>query len=337
MKFDDLIWNEVQSKLFGSKRGSKGYIQINCPMCVRMGTSKDTRKRCGIRENIDSIGINCFNCGFKTKYFFGQQVGKRFQEFMEEIGIPDGKIQELKFKAWQQSLNNESKPLVERKKQNYQYRQIILPDSFKTISQHALENNNDINFIKAAEYVLNRSHSANPDVLYWTPEYKDYLIIPLIFNGKIVGYTGRATHDGVPKYNNISVPHDFLYNCDLINNNTRKYLIIVEGLFDAMAISGISTMGAKLNENQMNIINSSSLEKILVPDVDKSGKRLIDVALTNNWSVSVPNIGINKHWERDIKDCDDAVRRYGKLWTLHSILKHKTNDKNLIRIIKENI
>lgn len=337
MIFDDLVWNEVQSKLFGSKRGNKGYLQINCPMCVRMGTTKDTRKRCGIRENSDSIGINCFNCGFKTKYFFGQQIGKRFQEFMEEIGIPDGKIQELKFWSWQKSLDNEPKTFIEKKTHVHTYRQIILPETFKTITQHAIENNTNNDFINAASYVLNRSHSANPDELYWSPDHKDYLIIPLLFNKKIVGYTGRATHGGVPKYNNISVPPDFLYNYDLIQNTERKYLIIVEGLFDAISISGISTMGAKLNDNQISRINSCPLEKIIVPDVDKSGKRLIDIALNNNWSISVPNIGPDKHWERDIKDCDDAVKRYGKLWTLHSILKHKTNDKNLIRIIKENI
>lgn len=341
MAFDnDLVWEEIQSKLFSVKRGSKGYLQFDCPMCVSMGTTKDTRKRCGIKQNVDSIGINCFNCGFKTKYFFGQQIGKRVQDFMIEIGIPETKINELKYWAWQNSIKNSETELtiIEKKKAPYSYRQIMLPESFKTITQHAYENNDIPEFLKAASYVLERSHSANPNQLYWSNEYKNYVIIPLIFNGKIVGYTGRAIDDSIsPKYNNISVPNSFLFNCDILNNFNRKYVIVVEGLFDALAISGVSTMGAKLNDTQIARLNSCPLKKIVVPDVDKTGKRLIDVAIKNNWHVSIPNVGINKHWDKDIKDCDDAVKRYGKLWSLHSILEHMTNDNNKIKILMENI
>jgi hypothetical protein len=54
-----------------------------------------------------------------------------------------------------------------------------------------------------------------------------------------------------------------------------------------------------------------------VPDHDRAGGSLIDAALEYGWSVSFPE------WENDVKDVNDAVVRYGKLFTLKSIIDAK--------------
>jgi DNA primase len=153
-----------------------------------------------------------------------------------------------------------------------------------------------------------------------------------------VGWTGRAINNDIdPKYNNMNVPKNFLFNCDVLTKLDRKFVIIVEGIFDAKAIDGVATMGAKLNGYQIDWLNSCPIPKIVVPDRDHTGKRLIQVAIDNNWHVSLPSVGARNLWNRDIKDVDDAVKRYGKLWTLKSILLHKTNNQFEISSIENSI
>jgi hypothetical protein len=330
------IWDAIDSRLIGAKRGSKGFLQINCPMCQMMGTSKDTRKRCGIKNSIDTIGINCFNCGFKTKYTVGEQLSRKMQSFMEELGIASTEVSRLQYWAWQiykQNIpsNIEFKPKFTKPI----FKKSSLPENSMSIAVLAQENFKYPKFLQAANYVLERQHSANPNNLYWSPEYEDYIIIPLLQNGNIVGYTARATIENIPKYNNISIPKDFLFNCDVIEKTDRKYLIIVEGIFDALSIDAVSTMGARLNKFQIDWLNNSPLTKILVPDKDDTGKRQIDIAVENNWYVSLPSAGVDRLWHRDIKDVDDAVKKYGKLWTVHSILKNRKNNKIDIESDKE--
>jgi len=54
-------------------------------------------------------------------------------------------------------------------------------------------------------------------------------------------------------------------------------------------------------------------EVIVVPDRDSSGKKLVEYAIARGWGLSMPD------WDSDIVDTGDAVLRYGRLYTLHSI------------------
>ena len=79
-------------------------------------------------------------------------------------------------------------------------------------------------------------------------------------------------------------------------NKDRKYIIITEGVLDALAIDSVSSLGNKLTQGQIDLINSIGKTVIVCPDRDKSGGNLIDVAVENNWLVSFPQ------WENNIKD-----------------------------------
>ena len=76
-------------------------------------------------------------------------------------------------------------------------------------------------------------------------------------------------------------------------------------------------MSNNASETQAEIIDTLAREVILVPDRDSAGQRLIDDALEYGWSVSFPE------WESGVKDINDAVVRYGKLFTLKSIIDAK--------------
>ena len=96
-----------------------------------------------------------------------------------------------------------------------------------------------------------------------------------------------------------------------------RFVVVTEGLLDAMCIGGVGIMSNQCSEIQAQIIDTLGREVILVPDRDRAGQKLIDDALEYGWSVSFPD------WEADVKDINDAVVRYGKLFTLKSILDAK--------------
>ena len=66
-----------------------------------------------------------------------------------------------------------------------------------------------------------------------------------------------------------------------------------------------------------------------MPDKDKAGQRLIDDALEYGWAVSFPE------WENDTKDVNDAVVRYGKLFTLKSIIDAKQTSSLKINLLRK--
>jgi hypothetical protein len=57
-----------------------------------------------------------------------------------------------------------------------------------------------------------------------------------------------------------------------------------------------------------------------------TGKKLVDQALELGWSVSFPD------WDPGIKDANDALCKYGRLYTLYSIIKNKESNKLKIQL-----
>ena len=119
-----------------------------------------------------------------------------------------------------------------------------------------------------------------------------------------------------------------MFNLDQLYTKERKYAILVEGPFDAIGIDGIGLLGSKINQVQANYLNTFDRKFILVPDRDKTGERLIEEALRYGWGVSFPQ------WDDDIKDVADAVKKYGRIFTLKSILEAVENNPTKIGIKK---
>jgi hypothetical protein len=166
-------------------------------------------------------------------------------------------------------------------------------------------------FVAVLEYLVSRGYS-NPfeHNFYWTPiaGYKDRVIIPFSWQGRIIGNTARKIRDGKPKYLSDQPPH-FVFNFDQQQDN-QKYVLVTEGPFDALAVNGVGLLTNEIADQQSRIINSLGSEVIVIPDQDKAGLQLFDQAAELNWSVAVPN------WEDDVKDSAEAVQRYGRLYVV---------------------
>jgi len=98
-------------------------------------------------------------------------------------------------------------------------------------------------------------------------------------------------------------------------------VIVTEGPFDAITVSGVSILGSEINDTQKEIINSLNRQVIVVPDRDKAGAKLIDQAIEFGWSVSFPE------WQKGVDDVAESVLQYGRLYTIQSILKGTETNK----------
>jgi DNA primase len=155
--------------------------------------------------------------------------------------------------------------------------------------------------------------------------YSTRLIIPFYYQTKIVGFTARLLRDGKPKYISEQQP-GYVFNIDRQLNN-RKYVIVCEGPFDAISVDGVALLGSEIHEHQKQLINQLQKEVIVLPDRDIAGKKLINQAIENGWSVSFPD------WEDEVKDANDALLKYGRLGTLYSIIKSKEANKLKIDLL----
>ena len=102
---------------------------------------------------------------------------------------------------------------------------------------------------------------------------------------------------------------------------TRKFVIVTEGPFDAITVSGVSILGSEINGIQKELIDNLNRQVIVVPDRDAPGQKLINQATEFGWSVAFPE------WAEGVDDVADAVLKYGRLFTIQSILKSTESSK----------
>lgn len=319
------------------KQSNTGFCNICCVMCVSRGESQDRRFRCGIIYSGDTIGVSCFNCRFKSRFTPGFPLSGNFRSFLESLGVSPREVKLLGYWAEQVRAMLASSPELQRQLHtSLLFPRAQLPPNAESLEQWADMQCADANFLGTVAYLLSRGDVVvAASKYYWTPETKHNLhrrlIVPCHQQGELVGWVARSiTPTVVPRYHN-DVPTNLLFNVDRLTMPSRKYAFIVEGVFDALAIEGVAAMGASLNEQQITWINQCDKQVIVVPDRDRAGCGLINIAIEQGWHVATPHYGKHQWWDADIKDADAAVQRYGKLYTLRSIVESSTADVGLIR------
>jgi hypothetical protein len=335
------------------KTSSSGWISANAPCCIHNGENADTRGRGGLIQNDQSISYHCFNCGFKSSYVPGRPLSYKFRKLLSWLGADENTLRHLVIESIR---IKEQLSILEPTKLpepiSISYRPRPLPQQaqdFNTLLSfyQNLENkasNMSDQMANAMEYVIARDIDIKKYDFYWTPQVEHKLnyrvIVPFKWQDQIIGYTARSIVDGInPKYHSEYEPN-YVFNVDQ-QKSENKFVLVSEGVFDAMSIDGLAVLSNECNETQADIIDSLGKEVILVPDFDlhinKQGKkvwpgsRLIDQAVEYGWSVSFPI------WSDTCKDVNDAVVRYGKLFTLKSILDSREHNKIKIELLKRKI
>jgi hypothetical protein len=155
------------------------------------------------------------------------------------------------------------------------------------------------------------------------------VIIPFTYDGRIVGHTRRFFDDHNPRYVHDLQP-GYVFGTDL-QRPDWQHAIVVEGVFDALSISGLAVLHADISDAQARLIRSLGREVTVVPDQDSAGMKLVDRAIELGWAVSIPE------WPESCKDVNDAVKLFGRLGTLLTIMQARETSKIKIEIRKKRL
>ena len=328
------------------RRSQAGWLSFNAVCCHHNGDSADTRGRGGCITNPDgSVSYHCFNCQFKTSYQPGRPLSFKFRKLLNWLGADPTEVKRLVIEAIRvkelirpEDIRAPEEEIVFEARGLPQEAQsfLALAEFYKLAEYQSTPKL----FTDAVHYSLDRKIDTIKYDLYWTPEIEHKLnhrvIVPFVYKGKTVGYTARATVDGIkPKYHS-NHPANFVFNMDN-QLPTSKFVLVTEGPFDAMSIDGVSVQTNEISEQQAEIIEGLGREVIYVPDFDQHlnkqgrpvwpGLAAVEQAIEYGWSVSFPV------WRETCKDVNAAVIKYGKLFVIKAILEGKESNSLKIKLI----
>ena len=328
----NLIQNTILTALPANKKKTpSGWISFNAPCCVHNGETQDKKKRGGIMTSVDgTISYHCFNCGYKANYVIGRKLNQKMRTFMSYIGIPDDTVKKLAIEA----MRHEQSDTKFEKKKFIKFNKTELPKGSKKLenwlekynSLSTIEKNNIDNLIT---YLTSRGIGPDwydfmySDSTYWDTNKR--VLIPFYWRGDIVGCTGRMFEKSDKVKYFTDVQPGYVFNMDA-QDWTRKFVIVTEGPFDAITISGVSILGSEINDVQRELIEGLNRQIIVVPDRDRPGEKLVNQAIEFGWSVAFPE------WHDSVEDVADAVLKYGRLFTMQSILQSTETSKLKINL-----
>ena len=313
---------ETVSSFLPPKRKStpSGWISFDAVCCHHNGQSPDKRKRGGLMIT-EGVSYHCFNCGFKSSWHPGRTVSAKFKKLLTWLSVPDDLVNRCIFDALRSKEEQENQPnnIIP------QFFENALPIGSFPLLEWIKDPPNELAPI--LEYLLARKLELDDFNWHWTNEegFNDRLIIPFYNQGKIVGYTARKIVEGKPKYIASQQPH-YVFNLDN-QVNSKKILFLTEGPIDAIFLDGVSVNSNEISSQQAWQINRLNKSVVVVPDRDRASLTLIEQALKQNWSVSLPD-----WYDEGIKDVNDAVLKYGRLFTYTHIYKSIEHNPTKIKI-----
>ena len=283
------------------------------------GESADTRRRGGLKTSDQGWSFHCFNCGYKASFVMGRNITYKARRFLQWLNVSPEDIERINL----ESMRHRSMQSVLDDRAHTQplpgivdFEPRDLPDNFVMV---------DANTPDHREYLTKRCIPEDFPVGALAPATENSrpgIVIPFTHKQQIVGSAIRFLDDRIPKYINDTQP-GYVFGVDLQHPNWN-HVLVMEGVFDALSISGVAVLHADINEAQARLIRSLGREITVVPDQDAAGMKLVDRALELGWAVSMPD------WPPHIKDVNDAVVCWGRLTTLITIMQARTT--SLIKI-----
>ena len=325
----NLIQNTILNSLPANKKKTpSGWISFNAPCCIYNGETQDRKKRGGIMAGADgTISYHCFNCGYKASYVIGRKLTQKMRTFMSYIGIADDTIKKLAIEA----MRYEEGDIKYEKKRFVNFHKKQMPKNTHSLDvwleKYVAKDltapqynkiDNLLNYLKVRGIDPTwYDFMYSPDMYF---NFNQRLIIPFYWRGDVVGYTGRLFEDTEKVKYVTDVQPGYVFNMDT-QDWTRKFVIVTEGPFDAITVSGVSILGSEISDIQRELINNLNRQVIVVPDRDAPGEKLINQAIEFGWSVAFPE------WDKTVGDVAEAVLKYGRLFTIQSILKSTESSK----------
>ena len=302
------------------KQTASGWISFNAPCCIHRGDTQDRRQRGGIKPGPDgSWSYHCFNCGYTASFVLGRNLTFKARKLLEWMTVPQEEIERINLESLKhksiEGLVSERQEIVTRL-QNIEFEDKDLPANTQPLNE------------ASEEYLHNRRILLDYPFMYKTMP-RPGIVIPFTHNNQVVGHTTRFMDDRTPKYIQDIQP-GYVFGTDL-QKEDWQYVIVVEGVFDALSINGLAVLHAEINDAQARLIRSLGRQVVVVPDQDEAGMRLVDRAVELGWAVSMPV------WPAGIKDVNDAVIRLGRLGCLLTIMQARETSRIKIELRKKQL
>ena len=315
------------------------WIPHNCPACIHNGQPRQDARHLGgmFFTGSGEFSVHCFNCGFKVYYKPGFSVSTKLMDLMSYYGASNEQkisltlmIEELK-KYHEDDISSTyvSAAIVKRE----------LPKDAEPFSSWAQKPKPPTDFLK----VLSKVHQRNPHILnafdlFWSPSkdlnMNDRFIIPFYMHNQLIGYTARITwNKSNTKYIN-QYPPNSLYNFDILNGDS-DIIYVTEGPLNAGLIDGVATCHFTIKDQQVDWLRKCNKKIVIVPDRDKDGMKMIEQAIQCKFSVALPpwDVFVDMDGEtKIIKDIEQAVRVYGRLYTAFQLKQYIYDDEFSIRV-----
>jgi hypothetical protein len=311
------------------KRGASGWTSFNAPCCTHNGESADRRQRGGIKITEQGWSYHCFNCGFTASFIMGRSLSFKSRKLLQWLNVPEQEIERinlesLRHRSVQGILDDRQRTANAVQAIHFEDRE--LPEGFIIVDKHTPTHHAYLQErCVPLDYPMGM-HSPGTQAKW---SVRPGIIVPFTYDGRIVGHTTRFLDDKNPRYIHDMQP-GYVFGTDL-QQQDWQHVLVMEGVFDALSLSGLAVLHAEINDAQARLIRSLGREITVVPDQDAAGMKLVDRALELGWAVSMPE------WPPDVKDANDAVKRFGKLVTLMQIFKARSTSRIKIELRKKQI
>jgi hypothetical protein len=309
------------------KASPSGWVSFNAVCCHHNGNAPDKRSRGGIKTSEQGWSYHCFNCGYTASFILGRTLSYKARRLLSWLGVPERDIELANLESLRhRSIHGivEDRQRVANILQGIEFEERELPPGSELITSEHL---------RYWEYCRDRRVPEDfpmmtpirTDGIHWT---RPCVVVPFTHNNKIVGHTARFIDGKRPKFISEQQP-GYVFGVDLQPANWQ-HVLVMEGIFDALSIGGVALLHNEVSDAQARLIRSLGREITVVPDQDQAGLELIDRAVELGWAVSIPA------WEH-CKDVNDAVKKYGRLGTLLTIMQARETSRIKIELRKKQL
>jgi hypothetical protein len=303
----------IRDKIMLGPVSNTGYHILRCPCC------HDYKPRGGFKFEGGKIYYACFNCGLKPVYEEDSgNISKKFRSVLHDFDIKDSEIDEIVNVAFFKN----KKPVIDESATitlDSLKKSIITPVDVKlppqSIRLGSTSENKDYQE-KLTNYLKDRCIDPYGYPFFYSlnPKMINRVIIPFYKSKKLIYWQARSIDDESPRYRNCEIPKtSILFNMDQLTSWTNLPIFVTEGVFDALPLNGIATLGGAMNDEKLELLNRTSRRLIFILDRDVIGKKVGELVLARGWDITFPPEGT---------DVNKSFRTYGKLWTVYELMKN---------------
>ena len=307
------------------KQTSSGWVSFNAVCCQHNGERADKRKRGGIKTDGKNWSYHCFNCGYKASFKLGRTLSFKTRKLLSWMGVDQNTISALNLESLRhKDINQLAQDRTQPKLTKVTFNKLELPKELRLIEE------SDQQYV---DYLESRAVDPGDYPYMISPDQKgrqaERIVIQYTYNEVIVGWSARYLDDRQPKFINEQQP-GYVFGTDLQQDYWTQS-IVVEGIFDALSLNCLAVLHNDINAKQAQVITSLRKDITVVPDQDEAGLKLVDRAVELGWAVSIPR------WHPEVKDVNDAVKRYGRLGTLITIMNSRETSKIKIELMRKKL